>query len=258
MIRSTATQSVGASPVPLRLAFAAIAAIAATAVAPSGAHAAGVARGAPIAAKQEVVSLLDVKRVSSRPQATGRTLAAVAVERPITLTRTTLPVLATTKDAAGNAWLKVRLPGRVFNRRKPPASGWITAVNTRRSTLRWHLVVDVHARRVLAYRDGHLMRSFSAIVGAPATPTPLGQFFVEERLRMPVGLPGGPYALATSARSNVLQEFEGGPGQIALHGVNGIGGQMGTAVSHGCIRLTTQAISWLAQYVTAGVPLTIR
>ena len=29
---------------------------------------------------------------------------------------------------------------------------------------------------------------------------------------------GGPYALATSARSNVLQEFEGGPGQIALHG----------------------------------------
>ena len=46
---------------------------------------------------------------------------------------------------------------------------------------------------------------------------------------------GGPFALATSARSYVLQEFEGGPGQIALHGTNDLSGALGSAASHGCI-----------------------
>ena len=69
---------------------------------------------------------------------------------------------------------------------------------------------------------------------------------------------GNPFALATSARSNVLQEFEGGPGQIALHGTNGLSGAPGTAASHGCIRLNTSAITWLARRIGSGVPLTIR
>ncbi len=68
---------------------------------------------------------------------------------------------------------------------------------------------------------------------------------------------GGPYALATSARSNVFQEFEGGPGQIALHGTNNLVGSLGTAASHGCIRLSTRAITWMARRIGAGVPLTI-
>lgn len=60
-----------------------------------------------------------------------------------------------------------------------------------------------------------------------------------------------------SARSNVFQEFDGGPGQVALHGVNNIGGTLGTAESHGCIRLATSSISWLAWRIDPGVPVTI-
>ena len=41
------------------------------------------------------------------------------------------------------------------------------------------------------------------------------------------GSAGGPFALALSARSNVLQEFAGGPGQIAIHGVANLGGTPG-------------------------------
>ena len=55
----------------------------------------------------------------------------------------------------------------------------------------------------------------------------------------------------------MLQEFEGGPGQIALHGTNGLSGALGTAASHGCIRLSTGTITWLARRIGAGVPLTI-
>ena len=77
-------------------------------------------------------------------------------------------------------------------------------------------------------------------------------------MRLPAKHVGAPFALAASARSNVFKEFMGGPGQIALHGVVNVGGQMGTAVSNGCIRMTTAAIMWLGQHIEAGVPLTIR
>ena len=59
----------------------------------------------------------------------------------------------------------------------------------------------------------------SAIVGKPSTPTPHGRFFVEESVRMPPGSAGGPFALALSAHSDALRTFEGGSGQVAIHGV---------------------------------------
>jgi lipoprotein-anchoring transpeptidase ErfK/SrfK len=95
------------------------------------------------------------------------------------------------------------------------------------------------------------------VVGKPSTPTPAGNFFVEETLQMAGGEPGGPFALATSARSNALQEFEGGPGQIALHGRDNLGGTLGTAESHGCVRLDTASIDWLTARVEPGTPVTI-
>ena len=72
------------------------------------------------------------------------------------------------------------------------------------------------------------------------------------------GAAGGPFALALSARSNVLQEFMGGPGQIAMHGVANLGGTPGTAVSHGCVRLANRNISWLVARMGPGAPVTIR
>ena len=118
-------------------------------------------------------------------------------------------------------------------------------------------MVRLSARRVTVYRGGHVRRQFRAIVGKPSTPTPRGAFFVEEGLALSSYEAGAPYALATSARSNALQEFDGGPGQIALHGTDNLTGRLGTAVSHGCVRLGTQAITWLARRIGAGVPLRI-
>jgi lipoprotein-anchoring transpeptidase ErfK/SrfK len=135
--------------------------------------------------------------------------------------------------------------------------GWIARRGTALTTTSWHVLVRTSSRRVLVYRRGRLVRSFAAIVGKPSTPTPHGRFFVEESVRMVRGSAGGPFALALSARSDVLQEFEGGPGQIALHGVANLGGTPGTAASHGCVRLTNRSISWLAARLSAGVPVTI-
>jgi lipoprotein-anchoring transpeptidase ErfK/SrfK len=110
----------------------------------------------------------------------------------------------------------------------------------------------------MVYQHGRRVRVFKAVVGKPSTPTPRGEFFVEESIQLPSGAVGAPFALALSARSTVFQEFEGGPGQIALHGLWNVGGTPGTAVSHGCVRLDTEAMRWLVRRIGPGVPVTIK
>lgn len=121
----------------------------------------------------------------------------------------------------------------------------------------WHIVVETSRRRVLVFRAGHVVRIFRAVVGKSSTPTPAGMFFVEEAVRLSPGDVGAPFALALSARSDALQEFDGGPGQIAVHGRANIGGVPGTAASHGCVRLDDEAMRWLVERVGAGVPVTV-
>ena len=74
---------------------------------------------------------------------------------------------------------------------------------------------------------------------------------------MPAGDPGGPFALALSAHSNVLRTFEGGSGQIAIHGIENLDGVLGTASSHGCVRLADKDIRWLAAHIAPGVPVDV-
>jgi lipoprotein-anchoring transpeptidase ErfK/SrfK len=144
------------------------------------------------------------------------------------------------------------LPGRPNGR-----TGWISPASTRNARTVWRVAVDISSRQVTALRYGRVVRRFRTVVGAAATPTPLGRFFVEETVQLGPDRAGAPFALALSARSNVLQEFDGGPGQIALHGLDNVGGVPGTAVSHGCLRLDTASISWLAARIGPGVPVTI-
>ncbi len=144
------------------------------------------------------------------------------------------------------------LPGRPDG-----STGWITKTGTRKLLTSWRILVDLNARRVTVYHDGRNARAFQAVVGKPSTPTPIGQFFVEETVQMEPGEADGPFALALSARSNVLQEFEGGPGQIGIHGREGLGGTLGRAESHGCIRLATASIDWLAARIGPGTPVKI-
>lgn len=204
----------------------------------------------PPASSQAVVTLLRGHAVRVAPRADARRIDSVAARRPLTRARTVLPV----RDHGGrdDSWVRVRLPGRPNGR-----SGWISTNWTRIGSTPWQLRVSLSVRRVTAFKEGRAVRRFRAVIGKSSTPTPRGSFFVEEALALAAGDPGGPFALATSARSNVLQEFAGGPGQIALHGTRNIGGTPGSAVSHGCIRLSTRAISWLAGRIGAGVPVTI-
>ncbi len=210
------------------------------------------ARAPLVSARQELAVLLTAHKVVAAPGSVRLTAPTVPATRPITGGETVLPVVATATVADGSRWLRVMLPGRPNGSR-----GWIEQRGTSAAATDWQIVVETAARRILVYHRGHVLRTFAAIVGKPSTPTPHGHFFVEESVRMLPGSVGAPFALATSARSNVLQEFDGGPGQIALHGLDNVGGQLGTAASHGCVRLADATVAWLAARISPGVPVTI-
>ena len=203
-------------------------------------------------ASQSLTLVLRAHTARTKPSTRAHRIESVSSHRPLTGVRTILPVIGRATDSAGRAWLHVRLPGRPSGH-----TGWIIAAHTRHRSTEWYISVKLSARLVTVYHHGHVLRRFHAIVGKPSTPTPQGRFFVKEAMALAPSAAGGPFALATSARSNVLQEFEGGPGQIAVHGINNLPGALGTAVSHGCIRLSGQAITWLAERVRGGVPLTV-
>ena len=212
---------------------------------------AATARSAP-APRQEVARLFSAHTARSAPNVHARKLEVVPALRPLTAERTTLPVLGRKTAPNGRQWLRVLLPGRPNGH-----TGWIKERATTRAVTRWRLVVTTGNRRVTVYRSGRAVRTFKAVVGKPSTPTPYGRFFVEEAIELRRGDVGAPFALALSARSTVLQEFDGGPGQIALHGLANVGGVLGTAVSHGCIRLDNDAMRWLVTRIGPGVPVTI-
>lgn len=205
----------------------------------------------PVPRSQALAELYADHAVYASPDRTSTRIAILAEIRPITGQRTAVPVIG--RRTESGSWLHVRVPGRPNGR-----SGWISARSTEETATPWAVVVQIAKRRVLVYRDGRRVRTFSAIVGKAATPTPHGRFFVEEIVRMAPGAGGAPWALATSARSNVLQRFEGGVGQIALHGTHNLTGRMGTGASHGCVRVGDAAIDFLASHMEPGVPITLR
>ncbi len=96
-------------------------------------------------------------------------------------------------------------------------------------------------------------------IGKSETPTPLGRFYITDPVDLQSRPNGayGAYALGLSAYSEVLKTFQGGPGQIAIHG-GAWESMLGTDVSNGCIRMLNDSIlAIVAQQVPLGTPVTI-
>ena len=201
---------------------------------------------------QKLVTLLRPETAYAKPSRQAARLGTISFTRPLTGERTVLPLLGKWIGPNGVTWLHVRLPGRPNSH-----AGWIARSGTKIWKTGWRIVVNIGSRTVTVYDRGRSRAVFRAVVGSPSTPTPDGQFFVEEVMSLNAGTMGGPYALALSARSDVYSEFDGGPGQIALHSTYDIGGTLGTAESNGCVRLDPSVMSWLAARLGPGVPVTI-
>jgi lipoprotein-anchoring transpeptidase ErfK/SrfK len=136
-------------------------------------------------------------------------------------------------------------------------TGWVSADDVEVATVRTRIVVDLSEKRVTLYRSGRRVLNVTAAIGSPATPTPTGSFYVNQRLipEDPNG-PFGPGAVGISAFSDVLTGWtQGGP--IAIHGTNAPW-SIGKAVSNGCIRLPNATLKKVFAQALNGTPVLIR
>lgn len=197
-----------------------------------------------------VIVATDARRVPWE----SRSVARLKPQAPWGGGTTQLLVLDSLK-LEGRLWLKVQLPVRPNG-----AAGWIPAAHATVSRTPWRVHVSLRRRAVTVLRHGRVVRRFGAVIGAPGTPTPVGRFAVSEPV--PQADPGGflgPWALHLTAFSDVLDDFGGGPGRIAIHGRSGasLRDPLGTARSHGCVRIDNAQVRFLARVAVPGTPVRI-
>jgi lipoprotein-anchoring transpeptidase ErfK/SrfK len=213
----------------------------------------GLAPGSASATTTQQLLVLDREAVvHSAPSPGATAVARLSRLTPLTGSRSALPIVGRRIGKDGKDWVRVRLPIRPSR-----STGWIRAAAGHAGHANWTILVDLSERRATAFRRGKRQVTFAVVVGAPSTPTPPGTYFVTEKLHIG-NRTEGPWALATSAYSDVLRQFAGGPGQIALHGRIGLAAPVGSAASHGCVRFDPDAITWLAKHVQNGTTLVIR
>ena len=165
-------------------------------------------------------------------------------------------VLGATRAPDGRCWVRVRLPVRPNT-----ASGWLQAERVRLRPTAWSIAVSRAKRRLTVLRGGRVVRRLSVVIGAPATPTPTGLFAIIGAWRSQPNAFLGSWILPLTAHSDALQEFDGGDGTVGVHGRGGASllDPLGSARSHGCIRLANSAIDWLVHSIgaaeLAGMPV---
>jgi lipoprotein-anchoring transpeptidase ErfK/SrfK len=234
----------------------AIACLAVATCASAAAHRPASPSADPAAPRQTLIAHL-VAPVEARAEpGAGRTVGRIAALAHWNRGPVGLLVVAEHTEADGQRWLRVRLPDRPNG-----AAAWIPADRTQLISTPWRIVVAVHRRTVSLEHNGKIVRVYRAVVGKGATPTPTGLFAVSERIRQPDphGF-YGPWVLLLTAYSNTLFHFDGGPGQISIHGRDGtsLRDPLGTARSHGCIRISNAGITLLARVAVEGTPVIIR
>ena len=162
--------------------------------------------------------------------------------------RTVMALSATRKDGKPS-WYRISIPGRPNGR-----SGWIPASSAHIVPVDRWLVIYRESRTFAFYVDGKLARKGPVAVGAPGMETPIGLFYVQAKFvpeRYPVL---GAFAFETSGYSK-LSDWPGG-GVVGVHGTN-TPHLIGQAVSHGCVRLLNEDVSFLRSRVGPGVPVKI-
>ncbi|MGH9232154.1 MAG: L,D-transpeptidase [Acidimicrobiales bacterium] len=143
----------------------------------------------------------------------------------------------------------------------PPngSTGWVRARDVSLVANPYHLRVELTAHKLTVTKAGEVVLDTVVGVGTADAPTPGGVYYIKELLEPPD--PNGVYgvyAYGLSGFTNnpqVAEQFGDG-GVIGLHGTNQPE-LLGQDVSHGCIRVTNEAITEMAGYLPLGTPVEI-
>jgi hypothetical protein len=157
-------------------------------------------------------------------------------------------------------WLAVRSTA-LGNKRL----GWVRAERVRLLDRKLKLDVDLSERRLTwtiprgAAKGGHRVdvgREMSVAIGAPETPTPLGDFYVTDKLEgQDFGSYYGCCILALSGRQPNLPEGWSGGDRLAIHGSET--DDRNQAVTNGCLHLQDADLRFLMRTVPLGTAVHI-
>ena len=153
----------------------------------------------------------------------------------------------------GGDWVEVLLPVRPNG-----TTGWVRRSDVHLVADPYRVEIDLGHHRITVWKGSDVFRREPVGVGARSTGTPHGLYFITELLQPPDAAGFyGPYAFGISGYSDVLKTYEGGDGQIGIHGTDDPS-SFGKDVSHGCIRMSNDGITALALAVPLGTPVLIR
>ena len=126
------------------------------------------------------------------------------------------------------------------------------------------IVVIEHLFKLNLYLDGKLFKQYPVAVGQSAYPTPTGEFVITEKIENPTWTPpNSPWAAGLEAIppgvNNPLGTRWIGTSAplVGIHGTNE-DWTIGTAASHGCIRMHISDVEALYPHVTVGMPVEIK
>lgn len=149
-------------------------------------------------------------------------------------------------------YVKVSLPVKPNGQ-----EGWIPRSAVEIEPVNHRAVINLTSDSVTVWDGDEVIVETKAVTGKPATPTPVGTFYVRDIIdQQNPGGSYGPYIVALSGFSEVLDSFNGGLPALAIHGTNRPE-QIGSERSSGCIRIPNELISLVAESVPLGTPVTI-
>lgn len=201
--------------------------------------------------------------VRTEPDEAAPSLTSLGATTDYGLTTTLLVEPGETVAAPG--WLPVLVP---FH--KPNSSvGWVPASDVALTESTYEIEISLRRHELAFLNEGEEVLRSSVILGTPETPTPPGRFYVTDPLNCneehvpgyPVaecGAAYGAFAIGISGLSETLDSFEGTIPQLAVHGTDLPGTELGKDLSNGCVRIPDDVVLEIARTTPLlGVPVTI-
>lgn len=149
-------------------------------------------------------------------------------------------------------WHQVLLPVR------PNGSlGWVRDSDVTLAAHNYRIRADLADFRLRVLERG--VTIFDAVAGVASnnSPTPGGRYYLTELLSpTEPDTVYGSFAYGLSGFSETFETFNGGPGQLGIHGTNSPE-TLGSAVSAGCIRLHNDDVARLVTFLPLGVPVEV-
>jgi len=162
-----------------------------------------------------------------------------------------IPIVAWVETVSGDGrWGLVELPYTW-----PRHEGWIRLRGLERDETRVQVHVDLSQHSVTVRKFGRVLFRAPGATGASSTPTPVGEYFVTDR----VPFSGGSYGTFAFGISGIQPRLPAGwtgGNQLAIHGTNNPS-SIGRSASAGCVRVSETTLDRLIPLLRYGTPVIV-